>query len=235
MAHLKIKNVKIDALKPYDRNARTHSDKQINQIAASIKQFGFNNPVLIDDGNLIIAGHGRVEAAKILELEEVPTVCLSHMTDAEKKAYIIADNRLAEKAGWDRGILAFELQHLYEMPDLEFDLEITAFETAEIDLMIDELNAPEPDPDTEIPEPQPVAITKPGDLWQLGDHMLYCGDSLKPESYETLMQGQKANIVFADPPYNVPIDGHVGNSGKTQHREFAMASEIGRASCRERV
>ena len=224
MAHLKIKNVKIDALKPYDRNARTHSDKQINQIAASIKQFGFNNPVLIDDGNLIIAGHGRVEAAKILELEEVPTVCLSHMTDAEKKAYIIADNRLAEKAGWDRGILAFELQHLYEMPDLEFDLEITAFETAEIDLMIDELNAPEPDPDTEIPEPQPVAITKPGDLWQLGDHMLYCGDSLKPESYETLMQGQKANIVFADPPYNVPIDGHVGNSGKTQHREFAMAS-----------
>lgn len=224
MKKLQIKNVKIDALKPYDRNARTHSEKQINQIAASIKQFGFNNPVLIDDDNQIIAGHGRFEAAKLLELEEVPTVCLSHMSDAEKRAYIIADNRLAEKAGWDKDILALEFQHLFEIDDLDFDLGITGFETAEIDLMIDDLNAPEPDPDDEIPEPQPIAITKPGDLWQLGEHILYCGDSLKPESYVALMQGQKANIVFADPPYNVPIDGHVGNSGKTQHREFAMAS-----------
>ena len=224
MATLNIKNIQVEKLKPYDRNARTHSEKQIEQIAASIKQFGFNNPVLIDKDCCIIAGHGRVMAAQKLGLKDVPTIRLDHMSDDEKRAYILADNRLAEKAGWDQNILALELQHLLEVPDLDFDVELTGFETPEIDLMIDGLNEPEADPDDQIPEPEEVAVSKPGDLWKLGDHLLYCGDSLKAESYDILMQGDKATLCFADPPYNVPIDGHVGNSGKTKHREFAMAS-----------
>lgn len=222
---LDIKYLGVDTLKPYERNARTHSDKQIDQIAGSIKQFGFNNPILIDDDCQVIAGHGRLMAAQSLGLKEVPTVCLSHMTDEQKRAYIIADNRLAENAGWDNEILALELQFLTEIPDLSFDAELTGFETAEIDILIDGLNEAAADPDDEnIPEPEEVAITRAGDIWLLGDHRLYCGDSLKPESYEILMDQDKARVCFTDPPYNVPIDGHVGNSGKTKHREFAMAS-----------
>lgn len=216
---------KVETLKPYDRNARTHSDKQIHQIAASIKQFGFNNPILIDDKKQIIAGHGRVLAAKELGLDKVPTVCLSHMSEAEKRAYIIADNRLAELAGWDDEILSLEFQHLLEIPDLDFDVEIIGFNTAEIDVIIGKDDAEQDDDaDDQFKPYAGPAKTKVGDIWALGEHRLICGDSLEPSTYQALLGDEKADMCFTDMPFNVKIDGHVGNSGKIKHREFAMAS-----------
>ena len=215
----------IDDLQPYPNNARKHSRRQIDQIAASIRQFGFTNPVLIDETRTILAGHGRVEAARLIGLDAVPTLRIEHLSNDEKRAYILADNRLAELAGWDDEVLAIELQHLTEI-DLDFDIEITGFETAEIDLLIEPLNQGDdrsadtlPDRDKDTP-----VVTNPGDLWLLGKHRLLCGNALDPKSYCRLMDGAKARMVFTDPPYNVPIDGHVCGSGKIRHREFAMAS-----------
>jgi len=214
-------------LKPYKRNARTHSDKQVQQIANSIKRFGFMNPVLIDDKGGILAGHGRVEAAKRLGLTSVPTIRTAHLSDVEKRAYILADNKIAANAGWDKDMLRVELAELSSL-DVDFDLEITGFGTAEIDVLIDgPLSIGEvTDDEEEVPEPETdkPAITQPGDVWQLGKHRLVCGDALEPETYKALMQGKKAHMVFTDPPYNVPVNGHVGGLGKTKHREFAMAS-----------
>jgi DNA modification methylase len=211
-------------LTAYDGNARTHSDKQIAQIAASIRKFGFVNPVLISADGIVIAGHGRVEAAKQLGLLNVPTIELAHLSDAERRAYVIADNRLAELAGWDREILAIELQTLSDM-NLDFDLEITGFETAELDILLDGDVSEADDPDDAFPEPEPdSAVTQPGDVWLLGDHRLICGDAQLNETYDALMQGDRARMVFTDPPYNVKINGHVCGSGAISHREFAMAS-----------
>lgn len=217
--------VSISKLKPYKKNARTHSQKQIQQIADSIRQFGFTNPVLIDDENGIVAGHGRVLAAKHLGMNQVPTICMSHLTKEQIRAYIIADNRLAELAGWDDDILALEILDLSSL-DLDFDLEITGFETAEIDLLIDGLNnTDESDPAEDIPEPEEgPSITQLGDLWQLGRQLLFCGDALKRDSYDSLLGKAKADMVITDPPYNVPIDGHVCGLGSIKHKEFAMAS-----------
>ena len=215
----------IDDLKPYAGNARTHSKKQINQIAASIRQFGFTNPVLIDNDDRIIAGHGRVEAAKLVGMTSVPTIQLAHLNDAQRKAYILADNRLAQLSGWDEDLLRIELQGLASL-DLEFDLEITGFETAKLDLLLDGPSAPAIDPKADKvfhPNSGP-AVSRIGDLWLLGDHRLYCGDATLAESYEPLMAGEKARLVFSDPPYNLAIAGHVGGLGATQHREFVMAS-----------
>ncbi|MEX0328918.1 MAG: site-specific DNA-methyltransferase [Ruegeria sp.] len=221
---LKITYRKVADLKLYSGNARTHSEKQIEQIAASIRQFNFVNPVLIDDAGGIVAGHGRVAAARKLGYDEVPVIELAHLSEAERRAYVIADNRLAELAGWDREILAIELQALSEM-DLDFDLEITGFETAEIDLLLDDDDAGDRDPADVVPEPVAgPAITRPGDIWQLGRHKLICGDALDPDTYQLLMGDDRARAVFTDPPYNVKIDGHVCGSGKVKHREFAMAT-----------
>lgn len=213
------------ALRPYARNARTHSPKQIAEIAASIKTFGFNNPVLIDKNDVIVAGHGRVEAAKQLGLATVPTIRLEHLTEAQKRAYILADNKLAEKAGWHREILAIELQHLTEI-DLDFDISVTGFELPEIDVLIQDLDAKETevDPADDVPLVEGPAVTRLGDVWQIGSHRLICGDATTPETYAQLIAGEKAQLVFTDPPYNVKIDGHVSGLGKTKHREFAMAS-----------
>lgn len=155
--------------KPYTRNARTHSPKQISEIAASIKAFGFNNPVLIDKNGGIVAGHGRVEAAKQLGLLTVPTIRLEHLSDAQKRAYILADNKLAEKAGWDREILAIELQNLMEI-NLDFDIAVTGFEFPEIDVLIEELETKpaKADPADEVPVVDGPVVTRPGDLWQIG-------------------------------------------------------------------
>jgi ParB-like nuclease domain len=217
--HLKVSYQNVEALKPYAGNARTHSDKQIAQIAASIRNFGFNNPVLVDADNRIVAGHGRVEAAKRLGLTSVPTIRLDHLSDAERRAYVIADNRLAELAGWDREILKIELQGLAAL-DLDFDVEITGFDTAELDLLLDDrVEASKPDPADEIP---PVAsgpsITRPGDLWLMGEHRLLCGDARDTVAVQRLMDQETARMVFTDPPYNVKIDGHVGGAGKIKHR-----------------
>jgi 16S rRNA G966 N2-methylase RsmD len=213
-------------LRPYTRNARTHSPKQIAQIAASIREFGFNNPILIDREGEIIAGHGRVAAAKKLGLDTAPCVRLEHLTEAQKRAYILADNRLAEKAGWDREILAIELQHLTTI-DIDFDVTLTGFEMAEVDLLLgagQDVDA-KADPADAVPEIEtgPV-VTRLGDIWQIGRHRLICGDALAPETFARLLAGEKAQMVFTDPPYNVKIDGHVSGLGAAKHREFAFAS-----------
>lgn len=224
MQNLNITETTIAALTPYPRNARTHSKKQIKQIAASIERFGWTNPVLVDEQGQIIAGHGRVAAAKLLGTEAVPTICLENLSKAEIRAYVIADNRLAELAGWDDEILAIELQSLI---DLDFDVEVIGFETAEIDLLIDGLGAPgAEDAGDKIPEIDESAspVTQPGDLWLLGQHRLFCGDATKAKSFEKLMAGGRAQMILTDPPFNVPIDGHVSGLGRIRHAEFAMAS-----------
>ena len=224
MASIEIIQRPTVSLRPYDRNARTHSLKQIAQIAASIKAFGFNNPVLIDKDGGMIAGHGRVEAAKSLGLETVPCVRLDHLDDAQKRAYILADNKLAEKAGWDPEILKIELQHLTSL-DLDFDVTITGFEMAEIDVLLSDEADAEADPADDVPEvEQGPAVTRPGDIWQIGGHRLICGDSTDAATYARLLEGARAQMVFTDPPYNVKIDGHVCGLGSVKHREFAMAS-----------
>jgi DNA modification methylase len=218
-------------LRPYQHNARTHSKRQIEQIARSIERFGFLNPVLIDASGGIIAGHGRVEAARQLGLSQVPTLRIEHLTDTEKRAYILADNKLAAKAGWDREILAIELQTLV---DMDFEIELAGFEMGEVDLILDEATEIKQAPllpEDSVPE---VSAGRPaikrGDLWLLGAHRLYCGDARDERAYDGLMKGTKAEFVFTDPPYNVPIDGHVSGLGRIRHREFEMASgEMGQA------
>ncbi len=219
-------DVPISDLKTSPRHARTHSTRQIRKIAASIKRFGFVNPVLIGVNNEIIAGHGRVEAAKSLGLKCVPTLRVEHLSNADKSAYILADNRLAEDAGWDAELLAIELQGLI---DLDMSIELTGFEIAEVDQLLEsqagaktiEINEDDIVPDL---AEDAVAVTQPGDLWELGSHRLHCADATCDGSYQTLLGDDKATLIFTDPPYNVPIAGHVSGLGKVQHREFAMAS-----------
>jgi DNA modification methylase len=217
--------VGIDRLTPYKGSARAHTKKQIEQIAASIRKFGFVNPVLVDDADGIIAGHGRVAAAKLLGLSAVPTLRLSHLSPAEKRAYVLADNKLAEKAGWDRETLVIELQGLI---DLDFEVELTGFEVPEIDLILEDADAAKAEgsgPEDEIPEPRSDArVTQPGDVWVLGKHRILCGNALDDADYVRLLGDEKAEFVFTDPPYNVRIDGNVCGKGAIHHREFAMAS-----------
>jgi DNA modification methylase len=215
--------IAVAELKPYPTNARTHKKSQLKQIAKSIETFGFTNPVLVDGNNTIIAGHGRVEAAKMLGLTTVPTIRLDHLTPEQVKAYVIADNRLAEKAGWDKEILALELQHLMEL-DLSFEVDVTGFSLPEIDLMLQTPTDKKADKADEIPEVAAVAVTQLGDVWQLGEHRVYCGSALEATSYKILLGTKKVQLVFTDPPYNVPIQGHVSGLGKVKHREFAMAT-----------
>ena len=183
MSSLKIEHRSPNELRPYTRNARAHSPKQIAEIAASIKAFGFNNPILIDKDSGIVAGHSRFEAAKQLGLATVPTIRLEHLSDAQKRAYILADNKLAEKAGWDREILAIELQNLMEF-ELDFDISATGFEMPEIDVLISDLeDKPQKvDPADAVPGITGPAITRLGDIWQMGPHRLICGDSTKRET-----------------------------------------------------
>tara|TARA_R110002124_G_scaffold140378_3_gene304813 strand:+ start:2605 stop:3933 length:1329 start_codon:yes stop_codon:yes gene_type:complete len=210
-------------LRPYSRNARTHSRKQVRQIADSIERFGFTNPVLVSDDGEIIAGHGRVEAAKLLGLASVPTLRLSHLSAEERRAYVLADNKLALNAGWDQDILAIELQALI---DLDFDVSLTGFSLAEVDLTLDAARERDPDAppgvEDEIPALQAEAVTRTGDIWVLGRHRLICGDARDPQDYARLLGDERVDLVFTDPPYNVPIDGHVCGSGRIRHREFAM-------------
>ncbi len=221
----KIEMLPVTALRPYSGNARRHSKKQVRQIADSITRFGFTNPVLISDGGEIIAGHGRVMAAKELGLEAVPTLKLSHLTAEERRAYVLADNKLALNAGWDSEILAIELQALI---DLEFDVTLTGFSLAEIDLALDQAReastATTDNPADRIPEPTKKPATRPGDLWLLGRHRLLCGDARSLRDVARLLGEERADLIFTDPPYNVAIDGHVCGLGSVRHREFAFAS-----------
>jgi DNA modification methylase len=215
-----------DALRPWAGNARTHSQKQLRQIAASIRTFGFTNPVLIDEEKTILAGHGRVAAAKLLGLATVPCRLISTMTAAQKRAYVLADNKLALNAGWDEEMLATELSGLLAT-ELDFDLGVTGFSIPEIDSLIEGLDPEQRgDPaDDRLPEVvDGPAVTWPGDVWHLGPHQLICGNALEAETYRRLLGDELAQMIFTDPPYNVPIDGHVCGSGSVKHREFAMAA-----------
>lgn len=212
----------VGELKPNPANPRTHSKKQILQIAASISAFQFNVPVLVDSESRVIAGHGRLLAARELGLSTVPTISLGHLSEAQIKAFTIADNKLTDNSSWDQKLLAEQLKVLSEA-ELDFDIEITGFELAEIDVLLDLSVNPDTNPDDVIPEALPTPVTKPGDLWLLGKHRIYCESALKEESFASLMQGCKASMVFIDPPYNVPIPGHVSGLGKVRHENFAMA------------
>ena len=230
----------VGALKPYANNARRHSDKQIDLIARSIREFGFVNPVLIDADNSIIAGHGRFDAARRLGLSVVPTVLLDHLTPGQVKAYRIADNRIAELSHWDDDILRLEIGDLMELEIagvLEFDVSMTGFDTPQIDVLLDggaSADAGKPVETVELPGENAIAISRAGDLWMLGEHRLLCGDALDPAAYASVMGDKRARMVLADPPYNVPILGHVRTNTNSAHREFAMGvGEMTSAAFRE--
>ncbi|MCO6050510.1 site-specific DNA-methyltransferase [Mesorhizobium sp. RP14(2022)] len=221
---LAIEQVPLSRIKVYERNARTHSQRQITQLAASIRTFGFVSPIVLDQSNTIIAGHGRLQAAQELNLSSVPAVHVTHLSDAMVRALRIADNRLAELAGWDDDLLRLELGELSTI-ELDFSLDVTGFSTGEIDVLLDGKPTPQAaDPADEVMEPEALAVSRLGDLWQLGDHRLICGSSLEPAVFDALLEGEPVRTVFTDPPYNVAVSGHVCGLGKVQHREFAMAS-----------
>jgi DNA modification methylase len=216
----------ISELKLDPKNPRAHSPRQVRQIARSIERFGFVVPLLTDARGKVIAGHGRVLAALLLGWSEVPTICLDHLSEAQARAFMIADNRLAENSTWDDRLLAEQLKGLSEL-ELDFSLDVTGFEMGEIDLRIEGLVA-EPegdDPADALPEPPSGSpVTRPGDLWLLDRHRVYCASALEEASYAALMQAEKAAMVFTDPPYNVPIERNVSGLGAIHHRDFAMAS-----------
>jgi DNA modification methylase len=226
-SNLKIVYRRIDTLQPDPSNPRRHSKKQIGQIAESIKVFGFIVPILIDRDGKTIAGHGRVLAARALGMTEVPTLCLDHLTPAQARAFAIADNRLTEIATWNDRLLAEQLKDL-SLLGLDFSLEVTGFEVAEIDLRISSLDdMPEQDDDPADAVPEVSAeppISQIGDLWLLDRHRVLCGNALDPEAFATLMGEERAAMVFIDPPYNVPIEGHASGLGAIHHRPFPMAS-----------
>jgi DNA modification methylase len=216
----------IDKLTPNGRNARTHSRNQIRQIADSIDAFGFVVPILIDDDGVIIAGHGRYAAAKLLDLKQVPAIKLRGLSPAKRRALALADNRIAESAGWDRELLAIELPELAEMLVVEgLDVSITGFSPIEIDQLALDFEEDASDPhDAMDPEWLTAApVSKPGDLWQLGKHRLLCGDGRSADHVERLMGDDRASMAFLDPPYNVRVRDIVGR-GRVKHAEFAMAS-----------
>ena len=217
---LKIERRRIEDLRAHPGHARTHTAKQIGQIAASIERFDFVNPILVDGEGTVIAGHGRLAAAKRLGRDVVPTLRLDHLSEAEKRAYVIADNLLAELAGWDKKLLAVEFA---ELQILDLDLSITGFDLGEIDIIIDAADGPAPEDIVPAVFAGPP-VSRLGDLWVLGGHRLFCGSALEASSYGALMAGERAAMVFTDPPYNVKISGHVSGLGRAQHREFAMAS-----------
>ena len=229
----KFELVDIDKLVPYANNARTHSSAQINKLRSSLREFGFINPVIIDRDFGIIAGHGRVLAAREEGISEVPCVYADHLTEAQKKAYIIADNRMAMDAGWDEEMLRIEIESLQADA---FDLALTGFDEKELSKLFDDGNDAKDDDfdvDEELKKP---TFSKAGDVWKLGRHRLVCGDSTKPETYEVLMEGRKANLVLTDPPYNVNYEGTAGkikNDNMASEKFFDFLFDA--FSCMEKV
>ncbi|WP_265587875.1 site-specific DNA-methyltransferase [Sphingomicrobium arenosum] len=209
----------VTTITPDPRNARTHSKKQVEQIVASIREFGFTNPVLVDEQGMLIAGHGRLRAAKQMGFEKVPSITLAGLSEVQRKALRLADNKIALNAGWDSEILKLELEEIGNL-DVDFDLTLTGFSMGEIDVALQPAN----DPDEEIIPAVPVAPrTQMGDIWQLGDHRIGCGDGRDVALLKRIIgEGEAIDAAFLDPPYNVKINGHVNAKGR--HREFAMAS-----------
>jgi site-specific DNA-methyltransferase (adenine-specific) len=218
-----IKIVSVDKLVPYARNARTHSDQQVSQIASSIKEFGFNNPILIKDDFTVIAGHGRLAGAIKLGMKEVPTICLSHLTPTQVKAYILADNKLALNAGWDEEMLALEVQEL----ELEgFDVSLAGFDNDEIAKLLAQSTPEGLTDEDEVPEVTENPVSRQGDIWLLGNHRVMCGDSTSLDDVKKLMNGKLADLWITDPPYNINYEGGTGlkimndSQEDTKFREF---------------
>ncbi|MCP1837124.1 DNA modification methylase [Bradyrhizobium sp. USDA 4524] len=223
MTGLQVEQRPIGELKPNPRNARRHSDKQLNQIAASIREFGFNSIVVVDEDGCILVGHGRVAGARLAGLETVPVLRVTHLTEAQKTAFALADNKIALNADWDLDQLKGLWRELMDA-ELNFDVEVTGFGTAEIDLLVDGPTQPDKvDRSDLIPAAEAAAVSRLGDLWMLGEHRLLCADACDRAAYAELLGDEPARLVFTDPPYNVPIDGHVGGLGAVKHREFKMA------------
>lgn len=221
----RVEQVVLDKLRLYPGNPRTHSKKQIQQIAASIQRFGFTSPLLVSDDLEIIAGAGRLLAARQLGLERVPVIRLAHLDETERRAYVLADNQLALQAGWDKELLAIELGGLIE---LEFDLSVIGFEASEVEIILGEAaeaNQQTAEEEEDVAPPlDAVAVTRPGDVWLLGAHRLICGDARRAEVYDTLLGSEEVGLVFTDPPYNVPIARNVSGRGEVRHGDFAMAT-----------
>jgi DNA modification methylase len=217
----------VASLKLNAQNPRFHTGKQLRQIADSIRTFGFNVPLLVDADSQVIAGHGRLLACRLLGITRVPIIRLQHLSEVQRRAFIIADNRLTEKSEWDDRLLGEQLKILSEA-ELDFKLEVIGFEMSEIDLFIENF-APAPEEGGDLADaiPDPKAkpqVTRAGDLWVLDRHRVYCGDARNDSAYSALMERRRAEMVFADPPYNDPIDGYVTGFGKIHHPEFAVAS-----------
>ncbi|WP_082540066.1 DNA methyltransferase [Bosea sp. Leaf344] len=223
--HLQLKVIErpIDEIRPSDRNARTHSDSQITKIVASMVRFGFTNPIAVDINDEIVAGHGRYAAAKRMGLQTVPVIVLDHLNPAEIRGLRIADNRLAEAAGWDPDLLRLELGHLIE---IDFEIDLTGFETPEIDILLNGAeteSVTKTDPADEVGPVAERAVSRRGDRWLLDNHRLFCGDAREPADYERLLGGEFAQMTFTDPPYNLAANS-VGGLGEFKPRPFAMAS-----------
>lgn len=217
--------VDANTLRANPLNARTHPRKQINQLSAAIDHFNIITPILVEEDGQVVSGHAKLEAAKQLKLEKVPIIRISHLNKTQLRAFILADNKIAQNAGWDRERLSIELSELQlTLPALELNLEITGFSTAESDAIIADFGERADDSIDDIPDLAKDGISKPSDLFALGNHRLTVGDARDEQTFKRLMQSEKAEMGFHDPPYNVKINGHVGGRGRTKHREFAFAS-----------
>ena len=227
MAEIKVTYVDLNSLKTYQNNPKDHPQKQVHQIADSIKKFGFNNPILIDENDEIIAGHGRYMAAQQLQMETVPVIRLTHLNERQKRAYRLADNKIAENGGWNLELLQMEIKDLEQICAGDLDIRITGFNDAELDQIINLGDTVPADPKANhipfITEDEIVSVL--GDIWQIGPHRIICDNSLEESTFNQLMDGAVADTVLQDPPYNVKINGHVCGSGAIHHKEFAMASD----------
>ncbi len=214
-----------DDLRPNPKNARTHSKRKIKDLAKAIKAIGFIGVIVVDETGMILAGHARHAAAKLLGMKAVPTICVTGLSDELVRAFVLADNKFSERAGWNREILASELEELsILLPSLDLDIALTGFELGEIDVLLADIGEEKPEPEDRLPPTAGPAGSRRGDLWILGKHRILCGDSREASGYARLMKGDLAAMVFTDPPYNVRIGGHVQGRGRVRHDEFAFAS-----------
>lgn len=224
MGLLSIENIALNQIRAYAKNAKNHPEVQVQQIAASIRQFGFNNPILVDENLEIIAGHGRVAAAQILGLDTVPVIRLSHLSDVQKRAYRLADNKITENGGWNADLLRLEISELEQICG-DLDISVTGFSDVELDVLgVGDKPIADPKANSIPYISENEIVTRPGDVWCLGDHQIICGNSLDAATFETLLGTRHADMVLQDPPYNVKISGHVCGAGNVHHKEFMMAS-----------
>lgn len=215
----------IGDLRPNPRNARTHSKRQIRDLAKAIEAVGFIGVIVVDDTGMILAGHARHAAAELIGMKTIPTICVTGLSNERVRAFVLADNKFSERAGWNREILAQELEELsILLPALDLDLSLTGFELGEIDVLLADIGQEAPEPEDRLPPTAGPAVSRRGDLWILGRHRILCGDAREASDYARVMKGEAATMAFTDPPYNVRIGGHVQGRGRVRHDEFAFAS-----------